>query len=141
MICGKILRLKARPMLFVPARITYCLLPFLPGWLTDIRFLEMILWVFFITRRRPMIQKILMKKESPLIPQRLNLTGKLKTDKTKLLKIKVKNSGVVKLQTFIDKNGDGDIFIAEATKNIPFKIKRVFFIRHPKIKKSVRGRH
>ena len=58
-----------------------------------------------------------------------------------MLKIKVKNSGVVKLQTFIDKNGDWDIFIAEATKNIPFKIKRVFFIRHPKIKKSVRGRH
>lgn len=40
-----------------------------------------------------------------------------------------------------DKDGDGDMFIAEATKNIPFKIKRVYFINNPKIRKSVRGNH
>lgn len=42
---------------------------------------------------------------------------------------------------FRDKDGDGDMFIAEATKNIPFKIKRVFFINNPKRKKSIRGQH
>lgn len=58
-----------------------------------------------------------------------------------MIKIRVKNSGIVKLKTIIDKDGDGDMFVAEVTKNIPFKIKRVFFINHPKIKKSIRGRH
>lgn len=58
-----------------------------------------------------------------------------------MTKIKVKNSGVIKLQMFRDKEGDGDMFIAEATKNIPFKIKRVFFVNNPKRKKSVRGEH
>lgn len=58
-----------------------------------------------------------------------------------MIKIKVKNSGVVKLQMFRDKDGDGDLFIAEATRNIPFKIKRVFFINNPKRKNSVRGNH
>lgn len=57
------------------------------------------------------------------------------------MKIKVKNSGVVKLKTIIDKDGDGDIFIAEATRQVPFNIKRVFFINHPKKKISVRGKH
>lgn len=57
------------------------------------------------------------------------------------MKIRVKNSGIVKLKTIIDKDGDGDIFIAEVTKNIPFKIKRVFFINSPKREKSVRGQH
>lgn len=58
-----------------------------------------------------------------------------------MMKIKVKNSGIIKLQTIRDKDGDGDMFIAEATKNIPFKIKRVFFINSPKRRKSVRGNH
>lgn len=58
-----------------------------------------------------------------------------------MIKIKVKNSGVIKLQTIRDKNGDGDMFIAEATKNIPFKIRRVFFVSNPKRKKSIRGKH
>lgn len=58
-----------------------------------------------------------------------------------MIKIKVKNSGIVKLKTIRDKNGDGDMFIAEATKNIPFQIKRVFFINNPKRRKSVRGNH
>jgi len=58
-----------------------------------------------------------------------------------MIKIKVKNSGIIKLQTIRDKDGDGDMFIAEATKNIPFKIKRVFFINNPKRRKSVRGSH
>lgn len=57
------------------------------------------------------------------------------------MKIKVKNSGIVKLKTIIDKDGDGDMFIAEVTKNIPFKIKRVFFINSPKRRKSIRGKH
>ncbi len=58
-----------------------------------------------------------------------------------MIKIKVKNSGIIKLRTIRDKDGDGDMFIAEATKNIPFKIKRVFFINNPKRNKSIRGKH
>src|SRR3989344_1914363 len=58
-----------------------------------------------------------------------------------MIKIKVKNSWIIKLQTIRDKYGDGDMFIAKATKNIPFKIKRVFFINNPKRRKSVRGSH
>ncbi len=42
-------------------------------------------------------------------------------------KIKVKNSGFVKLQFFND-FPDGNIVIGEAGKNIPFEIKRVYFI-------------
>ncbi len=58
-----------------------------------------------------------------------------------MIKIKVKHSGIIKLKKITDKDGDGDMFIAEATKNIPFKIKRVFFINHPKRKRSIRGKH
>ena len=58
-----------------------------------------------------------------------------------MIKIRVKNSGIIRLKHIRDKDGDGDMFIAEATKNIPFKIKRVFFINHPKVKKSIRGKH
>src|SRR3989338_10540068 len=58
-----------------------------------------------------------------------------------MIKIKVKNSGIIKLQKVRGKEGDGDMFIAEAMKNIPFKIKRVFFVNNPKRKKSVRGDH
>jgi hypothetical protein len=57
------------------------------------------------------------------------------------IKIRVKNSGIVRLQTIIDKIGDGDLFIGEATKNIPFKIKRIFFITRAKVKKPIRGEH
>ena len=58
-----------------------------------------------------------------------------------MIKIRVKNSGLIRLQTVRDKDGDGDMFIGEAMKNIPFKIKRVFFVNNPKRKKSVRGDH
>src|SRR3989344_8907300 len=57
------------------------------------------------------------------------------------VKMRVKNSGIIKLKHIRDKDGDGDMFIAEAAKNIPFKIKRVFFINHPKRNKSIRGKH
>lgn len=56
-------------------------------------------------------------------------------------RLKVKHSGIVRLNKIIDKDGDGDMFIAEAAKNIPFKIKRVFFINSPKRRKSIRGQH
>lgn len=57
------------------------------------------------------------------------------------MKIKVKNSGIIRLNRIIDEDGDGDIFVAEAAKHIPFKIKRVFFITAPKRKGSIRGQH
>ena len=58
----------------------------------------------------------------------------------KLLKIKVKQSGIVKLQ-FQKDLPDGDLFIAEGEKDIPFEIKRVYFINSLANPKAVRGHH
>ncbi len=55
-------------------------------------------------------------------------------------KINVKNSGVVKLQCYED-FPDGNLVIAEARKNIPFTIKRVYIINNLFNKKAVRGKH
>ena len=55
-------------------------------------------------------------------------------------KISVKNSGEIRLQTFDDRR-DGRLFIGEAMKNVPLKIKRFYFINGLMGKKSVRGRH
>ncbi len=52
----------------------------------------------------------------------------------------VKNSGVINLQ-FFDDFPDGNIIIAEGEKNIPFEMKRVYFINNLFNKKSVRGKH
>lgn len=57
-----------------------------------------------------------------------------------MLKIKVKNSGLVKLNFFKD-FPDGDLFIAEAQRNIPHRIRRVYFINNLANKKAVRGKH
>ena len=42
--------------------------------------------------------------------------------------MRVKNSGIIKLKHIRDKDGDGDMFIAEAAKNIPFKKKGSFLL-------------
>jgi dTDP-4-dehydrorhamnose 3,5-epimerase-like enzyme len=55
-------------------------------------------------------------------------------------KIAVKNSGVIKLQIY-DDFPDGNLVIAEGNKNIPFTIKRVYYINHLFNKKSKRGFH
>lgn len=54
--------------------------------------------------------------------------------------ITVKNSGLIKLQTFSDEP-DGDLTIGEVGKQIPFKIKRFYFtnrLHHPG---AIRGKH
>lgn len=56
------------------------------------------------------------------------------------MEIKVKNSGFINLQIFRN-FPDGDLFVGEANKNIPFKIKRVYFINNFANKKAVRGLH
>ena len=55
-------------------------------------------------------------------------------------KIKVKNSGIIKLQFFND-FPDGNLVIGEGKKNIPFSIKRVYFINNLFNKKARRGFH
>lgn len=55
-------------------------------------------------------------------------------------KIKVKNSGVTHLQ-FYDDFPDGNLVIGEAKKNIPFEIKRVYYINNLFNKVAVRGKH
>ena len=55
-------------------------------------------------------------------------------------KIKVKNSGIVKLQ-FFDDFPDGNLVIGESKKNIPFEIKRVYFINNLFNPKAIRGNH
>ena len=56
------------------------------------------------------------------------------------MKIKVKNSGAVNLRFHAD-FPDGDLFIAEAGKDIPFRVKRSYFINNLSNKKAVRGKH
>ena len=55
-------------------------------------------------------------------------------------KIKVKNSGIIKFKVFKD-YPDGDLFIAEARREIPFDVKRIYFINNFKDGSVVRGRH
>lgn len=55
-------------------------------------------------------------------------------------KIKVKNSGIIKLK-FYDDFPDGNLVIGEAKKNVPFDIKRVYYINNLFNKKSIRGKH
>ncbi len=60
--------------------------------------------------------------------------------KVKLPKIKVKNSGIINMQ-FYDDFPDGNLVIGEALKNIPFSIKRIYFINNLFNKEAVRGFH
>jgi len=46
----------------------------------------------------------------------------------------------IKLQSF-DDTPDGELFIAEGKKNIPFEIKRVYYINKLDNSKAVRGKH
>lgn len=55
-------------------------------------------------------------------------------------RIKVKNSGIIKLELHHD-FPDGDLIIGEVKKNIPFVIKRVYFINNLFNKKAIRGHH
>ena len=54
--------------------------------------------------------------------------------------IKVKNSGIIRLQFFNDFT-DGNLVIGESNKNIPFEIKRVFFINNLSNARAIRGEH
>jgi hypothetical protein len=58
----------------------------------------------------------------------------------KNLKLAVKNSGLLALKFFKDLP-DGNLFIAEAGKQVPFDIKRVYFINTLANQKAVRGKH
>lgn len=55
-------------------------------------------------------------------------------------KIKVKNSGIVELQ-FFDDFPDGSLAIGQVRKEIPFEIKRFFYIKNLFNKKAIRGKH
>ena len=55
-------------------------------------------------------------------------------------KLKIKNSGIIKLRFFND-FPDGNLVIAESGRNIPFQIKRVYFINHLFNPKAIRGLH
>jgi len=55
-------------------------------------------------------------------------------------KIKVKNSGILEIQSF-DDFPDGYLAIGEVQKNIPFEIKRFYFINNLFNEKATRGKH
>ncbi|MFN6946984.1 MAG: sugar 3,4-ketoisomerase [Cytophagaceae bacterium] len=55
-------------------------------------------------------------------------------------KLKVKNSGIIKLQ-FVDDFPDGTLVIGEAMKSVPFDIKRVYYITNLSNPKAIRGKH
>ncbi len=56
------------------------------------------------------------------------------------IRIRVKNSGVVKLAAHKDPKR-GDLFVAEAKKNVPFPIRRVYFINNLQHVSVSRGGH
>ena len=58
----------------------------------------------------------------------------------KTLQLRVKNSGLLGLKFFKDLP-DGNLFIAEAQEQVPFDIKRVYFINTLANPKAVRGKH
>ncbi len=55
-------------------------------------------------------------------------------------KIIVKNSGYIELPRVVDER-DGVLSIMEGNKDIPFDIKRVYYINHLENLQSVRGKH
>jgi dTDP-4-dehydrorhamnose 3,5-epimerase-like enzyme len=55
-------------------------------------------------------------------------------------KIKVKNSGIIKLQFFND-FPDGNLVIGESKRSVPFDIKRIYYINNLFNKKAIRGHH
>ena len=58
----------------------------------------------------------------------------------KKLQLRVRNSGLLSLKFFKDLP-DGNLFIAEAGQQVPFEIKRVYFINTLANPKAVRGKH
>ena len=56
------------------------------------------------------------------------------------LSLRVRNSGLLPLKFFKDVP-DGNLFIAEAGRQVPFDIKRVYFINNLANQKAVRGHH
>lgn len=54
--------------------------------------------------------------------------------------LKVKNSGYVELKKVIDAR-DGVLCIMEGVRDIPFEIKRVYYITHIENDVSIRGKH
>lgn len=55
-------------------------------------------------------------------------------------KIKVNNSGIIKLK-FYDDFPDGNLVIGDALKTIPFRVKRLYFINNLFNKNAERGKH
>lgn len=64
----------------------------------------------------------------------------MKKDKIKLPKIRVNNSGVIHL-SFYNDFPDGNLVIGESRNNIPFAIKRIYFINNLFNKNAERGKH
>lgn len=56
------------------------------------------------------------------------------------LKLRVRNSGMLDLRFFKDPP-DGNLFIAEAGRQVPFAIERVYFINNLANHAAVRGKH
>ena len=54
--------------------------------------------------------------------------------------LRVRNAQIVKLQVFQD-SPDGNLFIAEIRKQVPFGIERVYFINSLANPKAARGKH
>lgn len=56
------------------------------------------------------------------------------------LQLRVRHSGLLRLQFFKDAP-DGNLFIAEAGRHVPFAVKRVYFINQLANREAVRGKH
>lgn len=56
------------------------------------------------------------------------------------IELRVRHSGVIELMRVIDER-DGVLCIAEAERQIPFPIRRVYYITHLESDASIRGKH
>lgn len=56
------------------------------------------------------------------------------------LQLRVRHSGLLNL-SFVKDSPDGNLFIAEAQRHIPFAIERVYFINNLANRAAVRGKH
>jgi hypothetical protein len=71
---------------------------------------------------------------------RMKQSAPRKTARARTPVIRVARSGVVRLKSVPDLP-DGNLFIAEAQREIPFAIKRLYFINRLENPRAVRGRH
>jgi WxcM-like protein len=102
-------------------------------WRARFRYRE--LFYFFLARRSCALQN---KSSLAFLWSAAELKKMPRVNK--VITFRVKGSGLIPLR-FIRDLPDGNLFIAEARRAIPFEIKRVYYVNNLANRKAVRGKH